>query len=73
MGTSHRRSAWDLANPNGALRTAILLCFVAILSYCLAKLAAMLIVRPQADWPLWLGNVFLASMLLLVPKRLWPS
>jgi len=72
MGTSHRRSAWDLANPSGALRTTILLCFVAILSYCLAKLAAMLIVRPQADWPLWLGNVFLASMLLLVPKRLWP-
>jgi PAS domain S-box-containing protein len=72
MGTSHRRASWDLANPNGALRTTILVCFVAILSYYLAKLAGMLIVRPQADWPLWLGNVFLASMLLLVPRRLWP-
>jgi PAS domain S-box-containing protein len=72
MGTSHHRASWDLANPNGALRTTILLCFVAILSYCLAKLAGMLIVRPQADWPLWLGNVSLASILLLVPRRLWP-
>jgi PAS domain S-box-containing protein len=72
MGTSHRRASWDLANPNGALRTTMLLFFLAILSYYLAKVAGMLVVRPQADWPLWLGNVFLASVLLLVPRRMWP-
>jgi PAS domain S-box-containing protein len=33
----------------------------------------MLAIGPQADWPLWLGNVFLASILLLVPRRMWPT
>jgi PAS domain S-box-containing protein len=28
---------------------------------------------PQADWPLWFGNVLLVSILLLVPKRIWPA
>jgi PAS domain S-box-containing protein len=27
---------------------------------------------PQADWPLWLGNVLLASILLLTPRKIWP-
>ena len=54
------------------MRTATLVCFVAILSYCAAKLGGTLIVDPQADWPLWLGNVLLVSILLLVPRRVWP-
>jgi PAS domain S-box-containing protein len=28
--------------------------------------------RPEVDWPLWLGNVLLVSILLLVPRRVWP-
>jgi PAS domain S-box-containing protein len=45
---------------------------VAILSYFSAKLAGTLVAGPRLDWPLWLGNVVLVSILLLVPKRLWP-
>ena len=43
-----------------------------MLSYLVAKLGGALIVRPQMVSPLWLGNVLLASMLLLVPRRIWP-
>src|SRR6516225_4710729 len=65
-------SSWNLANANSPLRTATLACFVAVLSYYAAKLGGTLIVGPQADWPLWLGNVLLVSILLLVPRRIWP-
>src|SRR6516162_7245083 len=65
-------SFWNLANVNSPLRTATLACFVAVLSYYAAKLGGTLIVGPQADWPLWLGNVLLVSLLLLAPGRIWP-
>jgi hypothetical protein len=32
----------------------------------------MLIIGAQAEWPLWLGNAFLTSILLLVSQRMWP-
>jgi two-component system, sensor histidine kinase and response regulator len=72
METEPNRSSWSIASPNSRWHTVILVCFVAILSYCAAKLGGMLTIGPQSDWPLWLGNVFLASMLLLVPRRMWP-
>jgi PAS domain S-box-containing protein len=28
--------------------------------------------RPHVDWPLWPGNVLLVSILLMVPRRIWP-
>src|SRR6516225_5187258 len=52
-------------------RTVILVCFVAILSYCAARVGAMLEMGPEADWPIWLGNVLLASILLLTPRKTW--
>jgi len=72
METEPNRSSWTAPNLNSPWRTAILACFVFILSYYAAKLGEMLIIGPQADWPLWLGNVLLASILLLVPRRMWP-
>src|SRR5215467_7861839 len=72
METTPIRSSWNVANLNSPWHTVILVCFVAILSYCAAKLGGMLIIGPQAEWPLWLGNAFLVSILLLVPRRLWP-
>src|SRR6516164_2353742 len=53
-------------------RTVMLVCFVVILSYCAARVGAFLAMGPQADWPLWLGNVLLASILLLNPRKTWP-
>jgi PAS domain S-box-containing protein len=47
-------------------------CLVAALSYVAARLGGALILRPQMVSPLWLGNVVLASMLLLVRRRTWP-
>jgi PAS domain S-box-containing protein len=72
METSSVRPAPTIANLSSPLRTVILVCSVAVLSYCLARLGGLLVLRPQADWPLWLGNVFLVSILLLVPRRMWP-
>jgi len=37
-----------------------------------ARLGGALILRPQMVSPLWLGNVLLASLLLLVRRTLWP-
>ena len=65
------RSLWTAKNLNSSSHKAVLVCFVVILSYGAAKLAGTLIISPQADWPLWLGNAFLVSILLLVPRRMW--
>ena len=72
MKTGPNRSSRSVANLKSPWHTVILVCFVAILSYCAAKLGGMLVIGPQAEWPLWLGNVFLVSILLLVPRRIWP-
>ena len=72
MQNESNRASWIVTSLNSPWRTAILVCVVAVLSYCAAKLAGMLIIGPHAEWPLWLGNAFLASILLLVPRRMWP-
>src|SRR6516164_3918279 len=71
METGPNRSSPKPVDLN-SWRTVILVCFVAILSYCAARVGAMLAMGPQADWPLWLGNVLLASILLLNPRKTWP-
>jgi two-component system, sensor histidine kinase and response regulator len=70
MATGSNGSSWSVANLNSPRRAVILACFVAILSYCAAKLGGFLTIG--TDWPLWLGNVFLVSVLLLVPQKQWP-
>ena len=49
----------------------VLAFLVATLSYLAARLGGALIIRPQMVSPLWLGNVLLASMLVLVRRRIW--
>ena len=71
METGPNRSSPKPGNLN-PLRTVILVCFVAALSYCAARIGTMLEAGPQADWPLWLGNALLASILLLTPRKTWP-
>ena len=51
------------ANLSFSWHKVILVCFVAILSYGAAKLGGSLIIGQQAEWPLWLGNAFLVSIL----------
>jgi PAS domain S-box-containing protein len=45
---------------------------VAALCYVAGRLGGALIVRPQMVSPLWLGNVLLASVLVLASRRIWP-
>jgi PAS domain S-box-containing protein len=72
MASGSDRSSWNIPNLNSRLQAVILVCFVAILSYFAAKFGGTLIIPPQGAWPLWLGNVLLVSILLLVPRRMWP-
>lgn len=72
MKNGRNRFLGSLTNLNPSWREVILVCFVAILSYGAAKLGGSLIIGQQAEWPLWLGNAFLVSILLLVPRRMWP-
>jgi signal transduction histidine kinase len=62
-----------MANQHSLLRSSILVGLVGAVSYLAAGLGGALIVRPQMVSPLWLGNVLLASVLVLVPRRLWPA
>jgi PAS domain S-box-containing protein len=50
----------------------LLACLVITLSYLAARLGGAVILRPQMVSPLWLGNVFLVSVLLLFPRPIWP-
>lgn len=49
-----------------------LACLAITISYLTARLGGALILRPQMVSPLWLGNVFLVSLLVLLPKKMWP-
>ncbi len=67
LAPSH--SSWS---PSSRLNTAIMVCLVAALSYVVSELGGALLLRPQMLSPLWPGCVLLVSVLLLVPKRMWP-
>lgn len=66
------RPLWSKPNLDSPLHTAILLCFVASLSYLTARLGGSLVLRPQMLWALWPGCAFLVAVLLLAPRTLWP-
>ena len=70
--TTDSNSSSSIASLNPRLRFGLLVCLVAALSYLAARLGGALEILPQADWPLWPGNVLVVSVLLLVPRRTWP-
>src|SRR5580704_4363780 len=73
MQTGRSRLSWNIAKQSFAFRTVILACLVAILLYVVINLAGALLSHPQTVWPLWPGCAVLVSVLLLVPKKTWPS
>ena len=73
MQTGRSRLSWNIAKQSFAFRTVILACLVAILLYLVINLAGALLSHPQTVWPLWPGCALLVSVLLLVPKKTWPS
>ena len=71
MAAGSDRASWGFPNGNSILHTAILVCFVAMLSYAASALGAALALRPQMLSPLWPGCVLLVSVLLLVSRKTW--
>jgi signal transduction histidine kinase len=59
-------------NPYPPHRVVLAAVLVGALCYVFARAGGALIIQPQAVSPLWLGNVLLASVLVLAPRRLWP-
>jgi PAS domain S-box-containing protein len=72
MVSVRTRQSWQVATPGSPLHTIILVCLVAVLSYLAPKIAGALLFHPQMVWPLWPGCALLVSILLLVPRRIWP-
>jgi PAS domain S-box-containing protein len=72
METKHRESPWEFARLDSRAQAVLLVCLVAVLSYLTARLGGTLVIRPQTNWPLWPGNAILVSILLFVPRRIWP-
>jgi PAS domain S-box-containing protein len=73
MSTDGNRPFSGIANPDSASHIAILACMVGTLSYLAARLGGVLVLHPQFGWPLWPGCALLVSVLLLVPRRIWPA
>ena len=63
METGGSPQSTKTANKKSMLRTVVLACGMAVLSYLSAKLFGSALISAQADWPLWLGNVLLVSVL----------
>ena len=62
----------NTANLSSPFHITILACLVAIMSYVAARLGTTVVMRPEVDWPLWPANILVASVLLHLPRRLWP-
>jgi len=73
MQTSRNRLSWNIAKQNFTFHTVILACLVAILLYLAIKLAEALLPHPLTVWPVWPGCAMLVSVLMLLPRRAWPS
>ena len=73
METRPSRLSWNIVKLDSAFHTVILACLVAMLLYLASTLAGALLSHPQTVWPLWPGCALLVSVLLLVPRRIWPS
>lgn len=71
--TNRGRLSSRIESQYSPQRVVILACLTGILCYLAARLGGVLTPRPLLVSPLWLGNVLLAAMLLLVPRKTWPA
>ncbi len=70
MSLHSSESERNTGKMQSPVQVTVLAFAVAILSYLSAKLGGEMAPH-HAISPLWLGNVFLVSMLLLVPRKFW--
>jgi PAS domain S-box-containing protein len=73
METGPSRLSWNILKLDSAFHTVILACLVALLLFLATTLAGALLSHPQTIWALWPGCAMLVSVLLLLPRRTWPS
>jgi PAS domain S-box-containing protein len=73
MVTGPSRLSWKIVKVDSAFHTVILACLVALLLYLATTLAGALLLHPQTVWPIWPGCALLVTVLLLIPRRTWPS
>jgi PAS domain S-box-containing protein len=71
----NERSRLLLNSPNPyPMRRLVPLAFLVCgLCYLAAEIGGALVVRPEMVSPLWLGNVLLASILVLTRRKIWPA
>jgi PAS domain S-box-containing protein len=72
METPNTDSSRNFASLDSRYRISLLACLVALLCYFAARLGGVLEILPEADWPFWPANVLVVSILLLVPRKVWP-
>jgi PAS domain S-box-containing protein len=63
----------SIADLDSRFHPGVLACFIATLSYFAARGGGALMLRPQMVWPLWPGCALLVAVLLLVPRKVWPT
>lgn len=73
METARRHPFSNIGGLDSPLPTALLVLLVAILSYAAPRLEGALMLHPQTVWPLWPSCALLVSVLVLVPRRIWPK
>jgi len=69
---AHSRHLRKIGNVDWVQSSVLLGCASLVFGYLVAKLGGSLILRSHMIWPLWPGNAFLATLLLLAPRRRWP-
>ena len=61
-----------IAKADSPFNTLVLAFLVSGLSYLAARVGGVLTLRPQTLCPLWPACALLVSVLLLVPRKIWP-
>jgi PAS domain S-box-containing protein len=72
MASTRSGPSLGLVKADSPFHIAILACLVAVLSYLAARLGGVLTLHPQTLCTLWPACALLVSVLLLVPRRIWP-
>jgi PAS domain S-box-containing protein len=72
MEFAQSRPTWNIADLDSRLSAGILACLVAIMCYLADRLVFVLGIPPDHIASFWPSTAFLVTVLLLVPRRIWP-
>jgi signal transduction histidine kinase len=72
MEHAHRHQAWNIAAFDPRISVCILACLVGIVCYLADRLVYALGIPPDHVASFWPSTAFLVTVLLLVPRKIWP-